>query len=123
MKPYRVIVHAPHLAPKRRVESAAPAPVARPEPPYEPTLAELAANFGAAMARVVASAAAGGRVKVTEEEYRARSRQCDHCEFWDPAWFGIGRCRAPGCGCTRLKRYLATEVCKHPAGSRWPLLT
>jgi hypothetical protein len=58
---------------------------------------------------------------VSADEYAARSAACDPCELWDgAARFGLGKCMAPGCGCTRFKRFLATEICRHPQGSRWP---
>lgn len=64
-----------------------------------------------------------GAPVVTEAEYAARTAACEACELWDAtARLGLGKCQAPGCGCTKFKRYLATEKCKHPAGARWPAL-
>jgi hypothetical protein len=80
----------------------------------EPTLAELATNFGGALARW----SAAGFPVVTPEEYGARSAICDACDHWDgAARFGAGKCNAPGCGCTRFKRWLSTEQCKL---GKWP---
>lgn len=82
----------------------------------EPTTAELAANFTGAMARWVAA----GLPVVSEAVYEQRAAACEACGLWDGvARFGLGKCLAPDCGCTRLKRWLATERCKHPKGSRW----
>lgn len=89
---------------------------ARPAPPPEPTPVEMAANFAAAVGRWVAA----GAPVVSAEVYAARATACEACELWDgAARMGLGKCRAPGCGCTTFKRWLATERCKHPEGSRW----
>lgn len=82
----------------------------------EPGLVELASNFGGAVARWVVA----GAPVVSEAVYRERTAACDACELWvADARLGLGKCMAPGCGCTRFKRWLATEACKHPEGSRW----
>ncbi len=74
----------------------------------EPTALELAANFAGAMSRW---ASAGFRT-VSAEQYAARSAVCDACEMWDgAARLGLGKCKAPGCGCTSMKRWLASERC------------
>lgn len=87
---------------------------ATPEMLSEPTALELAQNFTAAMAKW----SLAGFPVVSEEDYRARAEACDACEFWDgKARLGLGKCNAPGCGCTKLKRWLATEPC--PLG-KWP---
>ncbi len=88
-----------------------------PPRPVEPTLVELATNFTGAMA----GWAKAGFKTVSRADYDARSAACEPCEYWDgQARLGLGKCKAPGCGCTAFKRWLATEVCKHPQGSRWP---
>lgn len=80
----------------------------------EPTNADLASNFAGAMVRWVKA----GLPVVTRPEYQARASVCDACPHWDrAARLGLGKCSAPGCGCTSLKRWLATEKC--PLG-RWP---
>ena len=90
--------------PDRRASAAAPSP--------EPTVAELATNAGFAAWRAAAAIVNGERLLVTEAEYRTRSAVCEPCEFWDgSARAGLGKCSAPGCGCTKLKRWLATERC------------
>lgn len=84
--------------------------------PPEPTNAEMAVNFAVAMTEW----GAAGFPVVTREQYGARKACCDRCMFWDgKARLGLGKCKAPGCGCTSFKRWLATETCKHPEGSRW----
>ncbi len=85
-------------------------------PTSEPTLADLATNFTGAVARW----AGQGFPTVPAEQYVARAAVCEACEFWDgTARLGLGKCNAPGCGCTKLKRWLATEKC--PLG-KWPEL-
>jgi hypothetical protein len=87
------------------------------EPGPEPTLAELASNFVAAMSTWTKA----GFPTVAREDYEARSAACSACELWDgAARLGLGTCKAPACGCTKLKRWLATAQCLHPKGSRWP---
>ncbi len=87
--------------------------------PAEPAPAELAVNFVGAMERW----AAAGFAIVSAEQYGVRAAACEACELWDgKARLGLGKCNAPACGCTKFKRWLATEQCKHPAGSRWPKL-
>jgi hypothetical protein len=84
--------------------------------PAEPTLAELAANFTSAVARWIGA----GAPVVAEATYHARAAACAACSLWDAsARAGLGKCQAPGCGCTKLKRWLATERC--PLG-KWPEL-
>ena len=80
----------------------------RPEPMLEPSLTELAQNFSLATARW----AAAGFPVVTPDIYEMRSSVCETCDLWDgTARLGLGKCKAPGCGCTRFKRWLATERC------------
>ena len=87
---------------------------AKPEPLQEPSLAELAQNFSTATARW----AIAGFPVVTPEVYQERSRACEACDLWDgSARLGLGKCNAPGCGCTRFKRWLATERC---VKGKWP---
>jgi hypothetical protein len=125
----RIIIHAPHLTKRPSIAVAAvrppqPQPLPRPPLPEEPTRIEMAANFSVAMGRW----AAAGFPTVSAEEYALRNMACEHsgpegtaCEYWDgDARWGLGKCKAPGCGCTRFKRWLATERCRHPKGSRWP---
>ncbi len=74
----------------------------------EPSPLELVSNFSTAMTVWVKA----GAPVVSEEVYRERAAICDGCEYWQPeARLGLGKCSAPGCGCTKLKRWLATESC------------
>jgi hypothetical protein len=73
-----------------------------------PSTFEMAVNLSSAMRRWAAS----GLKTVSEQEYEARSAVCSACAFWDAsARMGLGKCNAPGCGCTKLKLWLATEKC------------
>jgi len=57
----------------------------------------------------------------TEAQRAERASTCEVCSYYDPRgnmW--LGECRAPGCGCTRFKWWLATAKCPHPEGSKWP---
>lgn len=91
-----------------------PMPPSRPPALSEPTVMELAANFVGAMERW----ATAGFPVADKAVYAARSAVCDTCEFWDgTARFGLGKCKAPGCGCTSMKRWLATERCPL---NKWP---
>ena len=85
-----------------------------PEAPEEPSTLELSANFAGAMSRW----AAAGFATVSADEYAARAAACDACEHWQPqARAGLGKCAAPGCGCTKFKRWLASERCPL---RKWP---
>lgn len=80
----------------------------------EPTIAELASNFAGAIARW----SSDGFPVVTAGQYKDRAAACETCEHWDgSARLGLGKCKAPGCGCTKLKRWLATEKCPL---AKWP---
>jgi hypothetical protein len=95
---------------------SAPPAILFPASLEEPTMLELATNFAGAMDRW----ARAGFPTVTAEVYAARAAACAACELWDgSARLGLGKCTAPGCGCTYFKRFLATEICRHPEGSRW----
>lgn len=91
-------------------------PTVAANPIAEPTVTELAANFAGAMGRWTAA----GFPTVTREAYDNRAAVCDACEHWDgAARLGLGKCGAPGCGCSGFKRWLATERC--PLG-KWSTL-
>lgn len=65
---------------------------------------------------------AAGRPLASKTARTARLAACNACPFWNAQGnFWLGECRAPGCGCTRGKAWLATERCPHPEGSRWPV--
>ncbi len=93
--------------------AALPTPTPQP-PPDEPTVAELAANFTGALGRWLSA----GAPVVSAEIYATRAAACDACPHWSAtARLGLGKCSAPGCGCTSLKRWLATERCPL---AHWP---
>jgi hypothetical protein len=77
-----------------------------------PTVAEMALNFGGAMARWIK----GGFKVASEAEFQRRLLICQGCPNWS-ATAGIGRCKKCGC-CTSLKLWLETERC--PLG-KWAL--
>lgn len=116
----RIIVRPDLFVPITHVGTKGDAPAPPAVELKEPTLVELATNFGAAMAKW----AAAGVPVVDQTGYDARAAACGACVHPDgrpmfdaKARFGLGKCRAPGCGCTSLKRWLATEVC---VLGRWP---
>jgi hypothetical protein len=79
----------------------------------EPTAAALAARGLAA----VADWAAAGFALAGEVDLKARLTACEACPLWDPAArAGLGRCKHGACGCSKFKRWLASERC--PAG-KW----
>ena len=93
-------------------------------PMREPTVIDLASRAAYAVWRAAAAKVHGERILVTEEEYAVRDDACAPCSYWDgSARLGFGKCSAPNCGCTKLKRWLTTEECKHPDGPRWPRIT
>lgn len=53
-----------------------------------------------------------GRKLSTRDVRRQRKTICDACPYWNAKGnLGLGECRAPGCGCTRAKVWLASETC------------
>lgn len=81
------------------------------DPPQEPSLAQMAANFAGSMVGWIKA----GFPVVSEAQFRARQTACNGCAEWDAqARFGMGKCRA--CGCTKWKPWLATATCKR---GRW----
>lgn len=94
----RIIVHRPDLD----AESSTPA-----APVVTPTALKLR-NLKRALKRWLAS---GCRMAPSGVR-KARLAVCFQCEHWHAAGnLGLGECRAPGCGCTRAKAWLATESC------------
>ena len=76
--------------------------------PEDPSIAELATRAAEALGRW---AIAGFKV-CSEEQVANRLSICRSCEYFDEkARLGLGKCKAPGCGCTKLKLHLATESC------------
>jgi len=79
-----------------------------PKLPQEPTAIELAANFSSAVSKWIKA----GFPVVPKEQFDARSAVCASCEFWDnQARMGLGKCTHKRCGCTKMKRWIATERC------------
>jgi len=77
-----------------------------PIPAPLPNALEMVKNFTKAAGRW----ADAGFPTVTENVHDARAAICESCEEWDgKARMGAGKCNA--CGCTGLKRWLATESC------------
>lgn len=73
-----------------------------------PTALEMTTNFAGAMLRWSLS----GFQTVTREQYDARIAVCNTCPHWDAAARkGLGKCSAPGCGCSKFKHWLVTEKC------------
>jgi hypothetical protein len=70
-----------------------------------PTLAEMAANFGAAMARWQAA----GYPVLDDSGYQDRLAVCHACEHWKAKAL-IPRCKL--CGCFSFKLWLPTERCR-----------
>lgn len=62
--------------------------------------------------RVVEAAYRGNDIFVKKEEWNRRSSICNACGLWKPSGnLGLGECTHGNCGCTKLKRGLATESC------------
>jgi hypothetical protein len=56
-----------------------------------------------------------GRPWTPRAERRRRDTICKACEYANPGGnFGLGECTAPGCGCSRIKTWLATSKCPLP---------
>jgi hypothetical protein len=54
---------------------------------------------------------------------RHRMDICDACKYYLPAGnWGLGECRAPGCGCTRAKLWIAGAKCPLPV-PKWTAVT
>lgn len=62
----------------------------------------------------LSSWAKAGLPLVSSAIRKARIATCEKCPggYYDPAGnWGMGQCKAPGCGCSRVKAALATSVC------------
>lgn len=122
-----VHIHAPHLMKmseadkqKLRDDSLARRAAGLPElPPPENT--SLLTKIARAKQEIIAWNASG-RPRASKQIRQARLAACRTCEYYNAKGnFLLGECRAPGCGCTRVKLFLLTAKCPHPAGSRWPI--
>lgn len=99
-----------HHPPRPRTIEATPSPkpIAKKPKIPEPTLAELAGNF----THAIAAWTMAGFPTVSASDYTTRAAICAPCQYWQPtARAGLGKCAHKGCGCTKLKRYLASEKC------------
>ena len=68
----------------------------------------MAVNF----ATSVTYWAARGFPVVSEDKFKERIAVCQKCSYWKPdARAGLGKCNHKGCGCTKLKHWLATTHC------------
>lgn len=77
-------------------------------PPQPTSAAQKLRNLKTAMKRWQAS----GFEMAPGRERKIRSAICSVCPHWNGLGnFGLGECKAPGCGCTRAKVWLATEAC------------
>jgi hypothetical protein len=110
-----VLVHAEHLRPKPK-QAAKPAEIrATVRLERAPILTKLSRLRSA-----VASWNRSGREITPKATRQARLEACKACPYYKADGnIGLGECQAPGCGCSRLKVWLATETCPHPDGSRW----
>ena len=87
---------------------------AKPLPPPLPGPLEMLKSFATASKKW----ADAGFPTVTEDQYQSRVDDCEGCSEWDEkARLGMGKCNA--CGCTGLKRWLATEQCPK---NKWPTI-
>jgi hypothetical protein len=74
--------------------------------PPEPTLVELARNFGGSVRRWVSA----GFPVAKAVEFDERLKVCQMCESWDATGnVGAGKCKV--CKCTKIKLWMATEKC------------
>ncbi len=82
----------------------------------EPTFLEEIGHGGTAFVKWIAA----GRPIAPPEIRAMRYENCLVCEYWsNRARFGLGKCKHPACGCTKLKLRWATERC--PIG-KWEAL-
>jgi hypothetical protein len=82
--------------------------------PERASLPKKARRLGAALVRWTR----GGWALAERRARAGRRAACLACPYWRSGGnLGMGECTAPGCGCSRFKRWLATERC--PLG-KWP---
>ena len=71
-----------------------------------------AKNLVKATARVIEASFERNEIFVNKEEKERRMNICNACNMWKPSGnLGMGECTHEKCGCTKLKRGLATEKC------------
>jgi hypothetical protein len=99
--------HGP-TAPELRAKGVLP-----PEPVIAP--APEAASFATKAGRLLREGRAWMRagLPIADKATRtARLAVCAQCQYYNAAGnLGLGECKAPGCGCTRVKLALATSKC------------
>lgn len=91
---------------RRRAEAA--------RPKRMPSMARRAVNLAKAGGLIITAVATDSRIVLDEETVAARRAKCEACPggWWKPeAYGGRGGCAHPRCGCTGIKRWLATEQC------------
>jgi hypothetical protein len=87
----------------------------------KPERASLVTKFGRLRKEVVIWMKRGAPL-VPKEIRRERLALCAACEYFNAGGnFGLGECRFPGCGCTKIKAALATSKCpmKPPKWDAW----
>lgn len=103
----KLIVHRPDLHP--------PVPL----PPGATVATPAAVKLGN-LRRALRRWQAAGCPLAPRPVRRVRGAICSACPYWAGLGnLGLGECRAPGCGCTRAKAWLATEAC--PLGKWGPV--
>jgi hypothetical protein len=85
-------------------------------PIQEPGLQDMLSNFGEAAKRAALFAKIHGvsALVVEKSAFEERLETCRACpkSLWEEdARAGLGRCKHIGCGCTKLKLWLASEKC------------
>lgn len=74
----------------------------------EPSLLDMAKNFKKSTINWIKS----GFKIVSKNQFNKRLKICRKCEKWDEdVRLGLGKCKAQGCGCTKLKLWLQSENC------------
>jgi len=80
--------------------------------PAVPSLSNKVRNAAKATGRIVRAVVNRDAVRVSLEERDRRLSICRKCEYWQESGnLGLGECRQPESGCTRIKHKLATEAC------------
>ncbi len=70
--------------------------------------------------REVTTWIAKGAKFVPREVRLQRLAICRACEYFNAKGnLGLGECKHPGCGCSKVKAALATSVCPHKP-AKWP---
>ncbi len=86
-----------------------------------PESASLLTKMGRLRRELAAAYQAGLRITPKAERMR-RSSICDACPYWSKAGnLHLGECRAPGCGCTRAKVWIASSWCPLPVPKWGPV--